>query len=121
MLEELRLIPGLQVKLNEPLAPYTSIKIGGPVDYFLEVEDRVSLSRTLELLHRHAVPFCLLGKGSNVLVSDQGVRGAVLRLGREFNQAIWTEKNGSGVVLVGGGYSVGRLVREAARRGDSGV
>jgi UDP-N-acetylmuramate dehydrogenase len=111
----------LKVKLNEPLAPYTSIKIGGPVDYFLEVEDRVSLSRTLELLHRHAVPFCLLGKGSNVLVSDRGVRGAVLRLGREFNQAIWTEKTGAVVVLVGAAYSVSRLVREAARRGYSGL
>lgn len=121
LLKGLKGLPGLKVKLNEPLAPYTSIKIGGPVDYFLEVEDRVSLSRTLELLHRHAVPFCLLGKGSNVLVSDRGVRGAVLRLGREFNQAIWTEKNGAVVVLVGAAYSVSRLVREAARRGYSGL
>jgi UDP-N-acetylmuramate dehydrogenase len=121
LLEGLKGVPGLKVKLNEPLAPYTSIKIGGPVDYFLEVEDRVSLSRTLELLHRHAVPFCLLGKGSNVLVSDRGVRGAVLRLGREFNQAIWTEKTGAVVVLVGAAYSVSRLVREAARRGYSGL
>lgn len=121
LVEELQVIPGLKVKVSEPLAPYTSIKIGGPVDYFLEVEDRVSLSRTLELLHRHAVPFCLLGKGSNVLVSDRGVRGAVLRLGREFNQAIWTEKTGAVVVLVGAAYSVSRLVREAARRGYSGL
>ncbi|MBI2087356.1 MAG: UDP-N-acetylmuramate dehydrogenase [Deltaproteobacteria bacterium] len=121
LLEGLKGLPGLKVKLNEPLAPYTSIKIGGPVDYFLEVADRVSLSRTLELLHRHAVPFCLLGKGSNVLVSDRGVRGAVLRLGREFNQAIWTEKNGAVVALVGAAYSVSRLVREAARRGYSGL
>lgn len=121
LLEELKSVAGLKFKLEEPLAPYTSIKIGGPADYFLEVDDRVSLARTLELLHRHGIPFCLLGKGSNVLVSDRGVRGAVLRLGREFNQAVWTEAHGAVLVLVGAACSVSRLVREAARRGYSGV
>lgn len=117
--QELKEIPGLKVKPGEPLAPYTSIKIGGPADYFLEVEDRVALTRTLELLHRHGIAICLLGKGSNVLVSDLGVRGAVLRLGREFQQALWMEK--AGEVLVGAAYPVSRLVREAARRGYSGL
>ncbi|MBI2359870.1 MAG: UDP-N-acetylmuramate dehydrogenase [Deltaproteobacteria bacterium] len=119
--DELKLISGLKVKLNEPLAPYTSIKIGGPADYFLAVEDRLALARTLELLCRHGIPFCLLGQGSNVLVSDRGVRGAVLRLGREFKEALWTEDNGAVVALVGAAYPVSRLVREAARRGYSGL
>ena len=119
--EEMCLIPGLKVRTGEPLAPYTSIKIGGPADYFLEVEDRAVLTRTLELLHSHGIGICLLGKGSNVLVSDLGVRGAVLRLGREFQQVLWTEKGGEVLVLVGAAYPVSRLVREAARRGHSGL
>jgi UDP-N-acetylmuramate dehydrogenase len=121
LIEELRLVPGLKVKLNEPLAPYTSIKIGGPADYFLEVEDSNCLARTLELLHRRAVPICLLGKGSNVVVSDLGVRGAVLRLGRQFNKAEWTETQSVAHVVVGASYAVSRLAREAARRGYGGL
>lgn len=121
LVEELKVIPGLKVKVTEPLAPYTSIKIGGAADYFLEVEDRAALTRTLELLHRHGIAICLLGKGSNVLVSDLGVRGAVLRLGREFQQVLWTEKGEEVLVLVGAAYPVSRLVREAARRGYSGL
>lgn len=121
LLEGLKGIPGLKVKLREPLARYTSIKVGGPADYFLEVEDRAALGLTLELLDRRRIAFCLLGNGSNVLVSDLGVRGAVIRLGREFKQIDWTEVNGEVLVLVGAGFLVTRLVREAARRGFGGL
>lgn len=121
MVQELKQIAGLKVKLAEPLARYTSIKVGGPADYFLEVEERAALGRALQLLHRYGIPFCLLGKGSNVLVSDLGVRGAVLRLGGEFNQVEWREE-GEGVwATVGAAYPVAQLAREGARRGYGGL
>ena len=121
LVDELKLIPGLMVRVGEPLARHTSIKIGGPADYFLEVESRAALSRTLQLLDRYGVSFTLLGKGSNVLVSDLGVRGAVLHLGGEFQQIAWREEDGKALVTVGAAYPVTRLAREAVRRGYSGL
>jgi UDP-N-acetylmuramate dehydrogenase len=119
--EELRAIPGLKVKVGEPLARYTSMKIGGPADYLLEVENGAALVQTLRLLSRYGIAFYLLGKGSNVLVSDLGVRGAVLRLGGEFKKVEWREENGEVLATVGAAYPVTQLVREGARRGYSGL
>jgi UDP-N-acetylmuramate dehydrogenase len=121
LVQELRLVPGLKVRVSEPLAPYTSIKIGGPADYFLEVEEHGALAQALRILDRYGTPFCLLGKGSNVLVSDLGVRGAVLRLGGKFKQIERREENGEVFITVGAAYPVAQLVREAARRGYSGL
>lgn len=112
-------ISGLRVKVDEPMARYTSIKIGGPADYFLEVESSAALARLMPLLKQHGIVFCLLGKGSNVLVGDRGVRGAVIRLGAEFKRIEWLAD--SARVKVGAAFSVTQLVREAARRGYGGL
>jgi len=119
--QEMKLIPGVKVKISEPLAPYTSIKIGGPADYFLEVEQTAALTQLLLLLKRHGAACYLLGNGSNVLVSDRGVRGAVIRLGGEFKRVEWWEEEKGVCVNVGAAYTVTRLVREAARRGYAGL
>src|SRR5262245_51227973 len=74
--QELRSLAGVRVKLGEPLARYTSMKIGGPADCFIEVQNATALAALLPLLQQHHVPLCLLGNGSNVLISDRGVRGA---------------------------------------------
>lgn len=121
LLEELREIAGLKVKVSEPLARYTSMKIGGPADYFLEVESGAALARLLPALNRHRTPFCLLGKGTNVLVSDRGVRGAVIRLAGEFKRLEWQEEGEIVWAQVGAAYAVTQLVREAVRRGYAGL
>lgn len=119
--QELKLIAGLKMKIGEPLARYTSIKIGGPADYFLEVEERTALRRALGLFDRYAVSFQILGNGSNVLVSDLGVRGVVLRLAGEFKRIDWREEGEKVVVTVGAAFPVAQLVWEGARRGYSGL
>jgi UDP-N-acetylmuramate dehydrogenase len=119
--QALRAIAGLKVKADEPLARYTTMKIGGPADYFIDVETTAALIETLRLLDLHKIPFCLLGKGSNVLVSDLGVRGAVLRLGEEFKRVSWREEGGRARVDAGAAFAVTQLVREAARRGYCGL
>ncbi len=121
LVQKLKLISGLKVKIHEPLARYTSIKVGGPADYFLEVENHQALLRTLGLLHGYKISFCLLGNGSNLLVSDLGVRGAVIRLGGEFKRIEWQETGESVLVVVGAAYPVPRLVRQAARKGYGGL
>ena len=118
---ELKSISGLRVKVAEPLARYTSMKIGGPADYFVEPANDAALSNLLRVLHRHGESFCLLGNGSNVLISDRGVRGAVIRLAGEFKSAEWREEGETAQVNVGAAYAVTQLVRDAARKGYSGL
>jgi UDP-N-acetylmuramate dehydrogenase len=118
---ELRRIAGVRIRLNEPLAPYTSMKVGGPADYFLEIDAREALPSVLRLLAREEIPFLVLGNGSNVLVSDLGVRGAVIRLGGDFKRLDWVEDESGARVDAGAGFPVTRLVREAARRGYAGL
>ena len=118
---ELKLLAGLTVKSAAPLARYTSMKIGGPADYFIDVENEAALANLLSALSRHRENFCLLGNGSNVLISDRGVRGAVIHLAGEFKQAQWREKDDTPRVDVGAACAVAQLVRQAARKGYSGL
>jgi len=69
---------GDKVKENVILAPYTSARIGGPADVFLVADSSTELARIVKLLWKHDMPFTLLGGGSNVLVSDKGIRGVVV-------------------------------------------
>jgi len=119
--DELRLIAGLKVKANEPLARYTSMKIGGPADYFIEAEDDTALCQVVALLRRHNTALCLLGNGSNVLVSDRGVRGIVVHLGRPLATLDW-RPNGDGFhVRAGAALPLKRLVTEAVARDLTGL
>ncbi|RPJ27111.1 MAG: UDP-N-acetylmuramate dehydrogenase [Chloroflexi bacterium] len=69
---------GDKVKENVSLAPYTSARIGGPADVLITAESADELARILKLLHKLDLDYLLLGGGSNVLVSDRGVRGVVV-------------------------------------------
>ena len=69
---------GDNVKENVILAPYTSARIGGPADIFLVADSSTELARIVKLLWKHEMPFTLLGGGSNVLISDKGIRGVVV-------------------------------------------
>jgi UDP-N-acetylmuramate dehydrogenase len=118
---EVKQISGLRVKVDEPLARYTSMKIGGPADYFIEAQTDAALASLLRLLNQQAMNFCLLGNGSNVLISDRGVRGVVIRLAGEFKKIQWAEDGERVHVNVGAAYAVSQLVREAARKGFAGL
>ena len=62
-----------------PLAPFTTFKVGGPADWLIDVRTSEELATALALAGREGVPLTMLGGGSNVLVSDAGVRGLVVR------------------------------------------
>ncbi|MGH7855343.1 MAG: UDP-N-acetylmuramate dehydrogenase [Candidatus Binatia bacterium] len=119
--EELKSIADVKLKIVEPLARYTSMKIGGPADYFIEVTNDATLANLLRALERNGVDYYLLGNGSNVLISDGGVRGAVIRLAGEFKTVEWREVADGVYVNVGAAYAVTQLVREAARKGYAGL
>ena len=69
---------GDKVKENVLLAPYTSARIGGPADVLITADSADELARTIKLLWKLDLEYLILGGGSNVLVSDRGVRGVVI-------------------------------------------
>jgi UDP-N-acetylmuramate dehydrogenase len=69
---------GDKVKENVSLAPYTSARIGGPADILIAAESADELARIIKLLRKQEIDYLMLGGGSNVLVSDKGVRGVVV-------------------------------------------
>jgi len=69
---------GDKVKENVSLAPYTSARIGGPADILITTESADELARIIKLLHKQDIDYLMLGGGSNVLISDRGVRGVVV-------------------------------------------
>ncbi len=121
---QLRRVLGPCVRFDVGLARYTSFRIGGPADIFVEPNTPEELQVLMRLVTECGVPCFLLGGGTNVLVSDKGVRGVVIRLGRGFDYAAWEiqpERQQTAQVRVGAGRSLGRFVREAARKGYGGV
>src|SRR5262249_2463087 len=68
------------VKPNEPLAPYTYLKIDRPAEFLVQPRSREELSAVVRCCFQENLPLRILGNGCNVLVRDEGVRGAVLRL-----------------------------------------
>lgn len=105
------------VKQGEPLAPHTTWKIGGPADLFLVPSDAEQLASAIAVLSRHGVPWTVLGRGSNTLVSDRGVRGAVIKLGKGFDQLRF-EGN---LAIAGASYSFIKLSVMAGKEGLTGL
>lgn len=75
---------GCEISYQEPMWKHTTFKIGGPADVFITVKTAAALQAVLAEAQRLEVPYHVIGKGSNLLVSDDGMRGAVLLLAGEF-------------------------------------
>jgi UDP-N-acetylmuramate dehydrogenase len=103
--------------LNEPLGKYTSFRIGGPADYYLEPADKNDLIAVITYFQQRQFPFMMIGKGSNMLVSDDGVRGAVINL-QEGLEHVYADK---GAVVVEAGLSISRFVDFCIRNGFKGA
>ena len=107
---------GPKLRRHVPLEPYTTFKIGGPADLLYEADTADALANAI-LTARHAgVPYFVLGLGANVLISDKGVRGLVIR-----NVATHTVFHDDGRLWVESGAVMSQLIPEAVRRGWSGL
>ena len=75
--------PDIEIHQNHPLAFYTTVKIGGPADIFIHTKtskDFLEILKTVSILNtKYLIPNIILGNGSNVLISDTGVRGIVIK------------------------------------------
>lgn len=76
--------PNLRVLLQEPMKNHCSFRIGGPADIFVEPENEMELSSLCAFLQEMGVKPVVIGNGSNLLVSDEGVRGVVVHLGERY-------------------------------------
>ena len=70
----------LALQRNVPLAPRTTLRIGGPADYFAEPEGEEELAKLLAWAGREGHPFFILGNGSNVIFEDAGYKGLVISM-----------------------------------------
>ena len=95
-------IPAERIKYNEPLASHTSFNIGGPADVFVTVENETELAKAINFAKAENIRYFLLGNGSNVLASDEGFRGIIIKLSGDFNTATVDGeiiKAGAGITL----------------------
>ncbi|MGG1678805.1 UDP-N-acetylmuramate dehydrogenase [Neobacillus sp. NRS-1170] len=106
-----------KVKENEPLAHHTTIKIGGPADIFIEPTSVTNLEKVMDIIKKHQVNWRAIGRGSNLLVSDKGIEGAIIKLGSGIDHL---DINGS-EITVGGGHSLVSLSTLISKKGLSGL
>lgn len=110
-----QLVPG--VRFDEPLSKHTTFRIGGPADAYVELGKASELGPVFAYLRSSAVPWFILGWGSNLLVRDGGVRGVVLRFKGEFDRL---RLAGDGRVHAGCAVRLPRLVTYCASHGLAG-
>ncbi|MCQ2522074.1 MAG: UDP-N-acetylmuramate dehydrogenase [Lachnospiraceae bacterium] len=76
----------LQLLENEMLSRHTTFKVGGPATYFVTVKTLEELKEALQFSKEKSLPYFLLGNGSNLLVSDAGYQGVIIKLGGAFDE-----------------------------------
>lgn len=87
----LRAACGARLRTSFPLAPLTTFRIGGPAALYLEAESDADLMAAALAVQATGIPWAIIGKGSNILVSDAGFEGLVVRLGRGYR---WASRDG---------------------------
>jgi len=107
----------LQIEKGVSLAPYTSLELGGAAEYFARIRERDQLVEALSWAHKAGQRVTLLGGGSNVIVSDRGVSGLVLRMETE-GVAL---DSATGLVTAQAGESWERLVERCVAAELSGI
>jgi len=106
------------VKHDESLAPYTHLRVGRPAELLIQPRSREELSAVVRRCSEERIPLRVLGSGCNVLVRDEGVRGAVVRL----NEPAFTQVAVQGNrVEAGTGAALSALISQAARNGLAGL
>jgi UDP-N-acetylenolpyruvoylglucosamine reductase len=106
------------IRRDEPLAKHTTLRVGGPADFYVEPADENDLANFLKFCGEHELKFFILGRGSNLLVRDGGFRGAVICLAQPHFSKI--EIRGE-KIFCGAGAKLKNVSIEAKRNDLSGV
>lgn len=106
-----------KIKENEPLSRHTTIKTGGPAAVFVNPENIVALQDTIRIARQFEQPWCVIGRGSNLLVNDQGLEGVTINIGRGLSSLAIDDDE----VTVGAGHSFVALSAILSKKGLSGL
>ncbi|MDR7076378.1 UDP-N-acetylmuramate dehydrogenase [Neobacillus niacini] len=106
-----------KVKRNELLSQHTTMKIGGPADLLIEPSSLENIQRVMNFIKDRQLPWRAIGRGSNLLVSDKGIEGVVIKLGSGLDHLSINEST----ITVGGGHSLVSLSTLISKKGLSGL
>ncbi len=106
-----------RVLFDAPMRRYTSMRVGGPADSLIFPEDVNELKKVVLYAGKKSIPVFILGKGTDLIVGDKGIRGWVISLTRGFK----TVRSDGEVVEAEAGTTLQRLVRFSAQRGLTGL
>jgi UDP-N-acetylmuramate dehydrogenase len=106
---------GCRVLKDEPLSMHCSFKIGGPADFFIEIPNEPALLEFLKIISDGR--FYILGKGTNILFSDEGYRGTIIRLSGDFKEISVSRDE----ILCGGGALLSDVLKTACESGLMGL
>lgn len=98
---------------DEPMAKHTSFKIGGPADVFIKVDNIEELKETLDLSKKNQIPLTIIGNGSNLLVTDKGIRGITAKLNLKDIEI--KNENNKQIIKVEAGVPVGLLAQKLVK------
>lgn len=105
------------VRIDEPMSRHTTWKVGGPVDFFINPQNKAELEKAMNIVCQKGLSWRAIGRGSNLLVRDGGLRGVVFKIGRGLDEISVTGTQ----IVAGGGCSLIRLSNVAARHGLTGL
>ena len=107
------LIPKENIYINEPMSKHTSFKIGGPAECFIKIKTIEQLKDILKYAQKEKIPLTIIGNGSNLLVSDDGIKGIVLKI--EIEKICQDIENGIILLTVGSGIKLGALAQKCLK------
>ena len=106
-----------KVKENELLSLHTTMKIGGPADLFIEPSSLENIQKVMSFIKERQLPWRAIGRGSNLLVSDKGIEGVVIKLSSGLDHLTINDST----ITVGGGHSIVSLSTLISKKGLSGL
>ena len=103
------------------IAPYTTFKVGGNVNALCDVAKPEILSKLVRYLHNNGIPYFIIGNGSNIMMSDSGFNGVIIRLRGEFEKISHFMDDNRILLKVGAGVNISHLLRYCVSNGLTGI
>jgi len=110
-------LTGVEVFIDEPMVKHTSFRLGGKASYFVKVFSLRALKRLLNTIKKHRMKYYIIGAGSNILVSDRGYAGVIIKLYGRFRQV----KRSNDMFSCGSGLWVDDFLQKAKAQGYGGA
>ena len=108
------IIPQENVYINEPMSKYTSFKIGGPAECMVKIKTLEQLKSILKYTNENNINLTIIGNGSNILVSDDGIKGIVVKI--EIDNLEIDIQDKKAIITVGSGVKLGLLAQKCLKQ-----